>query len=140
MHIGLDIHGVIDHYTDLFKKLSEKWSADGHIIHIITGQEWSKASQAVGQAGIIYHHHFSIVDHHRAIGTEMWERTDKRGWWMDEQKWNASKGNYAKAQNIKLHFDDSIRYAQYFPEDCAFIYVPVLGFENIYKDCLTCTE
>jgi hypothetical protein len=136
IHIGLDIHGVIDKYPFLFKKLSEKWASEGHNIHIITGQEWSKAWRAVKKAGVTYHEYFSIIDHHRENGTEMWQ--DEKGtWWMDEGTWVGTKGLYAREHGIKLHFDDSPEYVPYFPNDCIFIRVPKYNFDKTLNLFLT---
>jgi hypothetical protein len=132
MKIGLDIHGCIDRYPFLFKKLTEKWAEDGHRIHILTGQEWSKAWRDVKKAGVIFHEYFSIVDNHKKIGTKMW-KDEKGTWWMDDRIWVTSKGNYAEAWGLKLHFDDSPEYAPYFPNDCTFIRVPKYSMEDTLR-------
>jgi hypothetical protein len=133
MKIGLDIHGVIDRYPELFKKLSKKWSKAGHKIHIVTGQEWESACPQVHSAGINYHEHFSIVDYHKEVDTEMYTRTDKEGWWMDKSLWNSSKGNYAFDVGLDIHFDDSLVYANYFPADCTYIHVSDNNFEEMFE-------
>ena len=132
MKIGLDIHGVIDKYPVLFKNLTRQWNDAGHYIHIITGEEWSKASKTVRDSGVIYHEHFSIVDYHQEVGTDMWQ-DEKKTWWMNEETWDESKGNYVRAWGIDLHFDDSLKYAPAFPDDCMFIHVPKYNFEKILK-------
>jgi len=127
MDIGLDIHGVIDRYPNFFREMSIRWKNDGHTIHIITGQEWAKASKDVEEAGILYDKSFSIVDYHKEFGTKMWQ-DDKGTWWMSPEEWVQSKGMYAKEFHIQIHFDDSIEYAEHFPSYCTFIHVPRAGF------------
>ena len=130
MRIGLDIHGVIDKYPELFRKLSKEWVAQGHLVHIITGQEWENAKLTVDDAGINYTHQFSIVDHHRELGTLMYKRSDKNGWWMESGLWVRSKGDYATSVGLDLHFDDNIEYAKYFPKSCTYIIVPSENFDT----------
>ena len=131
MKIGLDIHGVIDLYPDRFRYLSHRLVSQGHEVHIITGQEWDKAKKTVEDNGITYTHHFSIVDHHRAHGTEMWQ--DGKGtWWMDNTTWVSSKGLYIHANTIDIHFDDSHEYGEYVPDTCTFILVPKTNFQKMF--------
>ena len=136
MKVGLDIHGVVDRYPELFSKLSEKWVGRGWEVHIVTGQEWEKAEPTVAKAFIQHTHHFSIVDHHRKLGTPMYQRTDKEGWWMDRELWARSKGDYAASVGLDLHFDDYIGYAQYFPKCCTYVIVQS-GFEAFYSNFLS---
>ena len=133
LNIGIDIHGVADLYKELFKELSIKWHEDGHRIHIVTGQEWEDSVQQVEDYGIVYDEHFSIVDRHKQLGTEMYQRSDRKGWWVDPVAWNSSKGNYALSYGLDIHFDDQIEYAEYFPSFCTFILVPTTGFDEVCK-------
>ena len=133
LNIGLDVHGVIDRYPELFSTLTKLWQREGHVIHIITGQEWENVEPQVAKYDITYHNHYSIVDFHKSIGTRMWVRSDKEGWWMDRNSWNCSKGNYATYHGLNLHFDDTSIYANSFPEWCTFIHVPKEGFVDIIQ-------
>lgn len=136
MNIGVDIHGVISRYPFLFKKLTELWATEGYRIHIVTGKEWATSEPEVKKAGITYHEHFSIVDNHKNIGTEMWEKPDHNGFWMEDEIWNKSKGGYAEAWNLGIHFDDSKFYGQYFPNSCTYIQVPKYDFDKICEKIL----
>jgi len=78
---------------------------------------------------IIYDHLFSIVSHHRRIGTSMWQNPDG-SWQMHDLAWMSSKGIYACANKIDLHFDDDIEYLKYFPKSCIYVVVPKEGFEQ----------
>jgi len=135
LKIGLDIHGVIDKYPDLFYKLTDKWSLEGHEIHIVTGQEWLIAREQIGKHAITYKHHFSMVDYHRNIGTHMYRRDDVDGWWMDREVWIESKGMYAGINGLDIHFDDQLEYAPYFPPTCTFVHVKD-HFDVVAKEML----
>lgn len=120
MKIGLDIHGVIDRFPRDFALLTKRWVEDfGHEVHIVTGAPLAEVSEQI--KGITYTHLFSIVDHHLSIGTPMEFR--KTGWWMADDVWKASKGNYASTVGLDVHLDDTLSYAASFPESCMFIYV-----------------
>jgi hypothetical protein len=136
MKIGFDIHGVIDKHPELFKEISDRYVQAGHEIHILTGQEWEIVKHQVAMAGVKFHKYFSIVDHHKEVGTKMYQRTDREGWWMDSLSWDCSKGNYALINQLDIHFDDDLKYATYFPNTCTFIHVPAYGFEKVYRNIL----
>jgi len=133
MRIGLDLHKVIDAHPALFRELSERWVEAGHEVHIVTGETWCNAELSVVEAGVQYTHFFSIVDHHTAKGTDMWS-TDG-GPWMDASVWDSTKGLYARQVGLHIHFDDTERYAEYFPNTCSFVLVGE-DFENIYREIL----
>jgi len=132
MNVGFDIHGCIDLYSEFFSKLSKNLVKQGHNVHIVTGQEWDRVKGKVHKANVLYSHHFSVVDYHKSIGTEMvnkkehWQTEDQ--WFMDEKIWVRTKGDYIARENIHLHFDDSVEYAEYMPKFCTFILVPKKGF------------
>ena len=133
MKIGLDVHGVIDRYPDLFKELSMKWVKEGHEVHIVTGSPFSEVVNITED--IPATHYYSIVDHHLLLGTDMILK--ENGWWMEGVEWDRSKGDYAKSIHLNLHFDDTLKYGLYFPQDyCTFIHVPKFGFESILKNLL----
>ena len=129
MKIGLDIHGVIDKYPRIFEHLAMRWTVEGHEVYIITGQEWKQCEQTVLDCGIEYYTHFSIVDHHKEIGTKMWHDDSRgRGWWMDRDIWIRSKGEFATKIGLDVHFDDQLAYAEFFPDTCTFVSVPPENF------------
>lgn len=127
MKIGLDIHGVIDKYPQFFKDFSKAMIAEGHEVHIITGQERENAEPTVRAAGVEFTHFFSVVDYHLNKGTEMW-KDEKDTWWMDKDEWLRTKGDYCKRMSIDIHFDDSVEYKEFMPSTCGFILVPKSGF------------
>jgi len=137
MRIGLDVHGVIDRYPQYFQKISKALVSAGHEVHIITGQPWSDIGKKVDEWYYISHtHHFSIVDHHAKLGTKMWQ-DEKKTWWMEEQDWNRSKGDYIHVAQIDVHFDDNWEYVNWIPDTCTTIIVPKTGFHNIFVELAT---
>ena len=132
MHIGIDVHGCIDLYPSIFSTFSHRMHNIGNSIHVITGMEGFKVIPELAKYDIYYDHIFSIVDWHKSLGTEMWERTKPSGrksWYCEEEAWNKSKGEYIAREHIALHFDDTIVYANYIPNNCTYIIVPKIGFE-----------
>ena len=129
MNIGLDIHGVIDQYPDLFERLCYEWASRGHIIHIITGEPKETARPATDD--LIFQHFFSIVDHHIEQQTPSLRCDENGHYWVSREEWVSTKGIYAKQVGLDIHFDDQVEYAPYFPKHCTFIYVPKKGFEKV---------
>jgi len=129
MKIGLDIHGVIDIYPEFFRTFSFHLMTKGHEVFIVTGQKWEKAEPQVKNLNISYNSYFSIVDYHLQIKTPM-KQNYKNEWWMEDNIWNRSKGDFAKEVGLNIHFDDSRKYLQYFPDSCAYIWVPKTGFDK----------
>ena len=134
MRIGLDVHGVIDRFPREFAWLSRRWVNFYHYeVHIITGECWNTAREQVDSKGVVYTHSFSIVDHHRSIGTPMsLGGLGRKEWWMDQEVWDRSKGDYASSVGLDLHFEDTLAYATWFPSNCAFIHVGK-DFETVLK-------
>jgi hydroxymethylpyrimidine pyrophosphatase-like HAD family hydrolase len=131
MKIGIDYHGVIDTLSTTFAELSRKWIDRGHEVHIVTGKQWRDAEPRVRALGISFTHHYSIVDDHRLRGTPMIER--ENGFWMEEETWNRSKGEYCERERIDVHFDNDLKYARYFPERCTFVWVQNRHFESLIR-------
>jgi len=134
LKVGIDIHGVITNYADLFRDLSCRLDDLGHEIHIITGEPRATAEPEVHEAGVVFHKFFSIVDYHIANNTPSLRQDDKGHYWVDRNIWIATKGNYAKDVSLDLHFDDQIEYFEYFPKTCTLIYVPPTNFNFILDD------
>jgi hypothetical protein len=116
MKLGIDIHGVIDERPEFFKAMMVAMRKDGHQIHILSGPPMPEILadlEKLGiQAGVHYTHVFSIVDHHKALGTPMSQ--DARGWHMDRYLWDQTKGDYCLKYHIDMHIDDSDVYPYHF--------------------------
>jgi len=112
--LGLDYHGVIDTYTEIFKRMAKAWVDRGREVHLITGTSLTREKLAEIRAfGVLFTHQFSIVDYHTEIGTNI--RYDQNGRpWIDDDLWDMSKAQYCKANRIYMHFDDSPIYGQHF--------------------------
>jgi hypothetical protein len=122
MRIGLDLHGVIDRFPREFAILTHRWvKVYRHHVHVVTGSPWKVAEPQVERCGICYTHSFSIVDYHREIGTPMVEK--ENGWWMEQDVWNRTKGDYAARVDLDVHFEDSLEYATWFPKTCTFVHI-----------------
>jgi len=111
--IGFDIHGVIDDNPPLFSTIIKEFKLLGYEIHILTGSlPTKKIIDELKSYDIEYDHLFSILGYHKSKGTKMWK--DKRGWWVDDDIWNRTKGEYCKENNLKFHLDDTKIYGKYF--------------------------
>ena len=129
MFIGLDVHGVIDKYPEIFSVFSREAADRGHKIFIITGQPKEEVLPELTKYKIIYDHIFSIVDYHKQIiGTKMW-LGPKGTWYCDDVVWNRTKGDYIAEMHIDIHFDDTVDYANWIPDTCTFILVPKTNFQ-----------
>ena len=113
LKVGIDFHGVIDTFPEMFKQLAYALVKDGAEVHVVTGQQKDEAIEnTLLQAGIRYTHYFSIVDHliERGVPVE----------WVDGQPyankdlWDSAKAEYCKAQGIDFMIDDSPVYREAF--------------------------
>lgn len=132
MKIGLDIHGVIDKHPFL-RDLAMLLVGNGHEVHVITGAPLNAVSdgyfthdgiqlylESFGYVcGKHYTHFYSIVDHHRSIGTNVY--CDANGCWLDNDTWMEAKAMYCRENSIDLHIDDSESYAKLFTTPVAVI-------------------
>jgi hypothetical protein len=113
MRLGLDFHGVLDKYPEIFSNLTKILYAYGWEIHIITGQSIDEGFlQKLHSYEISYTHLFSIIDFHKKLGTEI--HYDEKGPWIDENLWNRTKAEYCERAGIDLHIDDSDVYGKFF--------------------------
>lgn len=116
--IGLDYHGVIDTYPEIFVPLALSILRSGGEVHIITGKPWT---DTFNQTLLAYNHgekwwtHYFSIDDYLQNHKRLPYTTDARGdRWYDLAAWNSAKGEYCKDQQINLHFDDSDVYCNFF--------------------------
>lgn len=100
----------------IVSKICKLAREQGHVIWISTGYPLSLCERNLKI--IDYDNVFSIVDYHKSIGTQMWQ--GEKGWHMNKDFWNPTKGEWAKRENIDLHLDECEEYEKYFPESCEF--------------------
>ena len=117
LKIGIDIHGVIDVRPDIYGPLSHALILSGHEVHIMTGIEYCKEVEKQLE-NIYYTHYFSIVGHHKKLGTKIWY--DNGLPFMDEPTWNKTKAEYAAEVGLDMIFDDSLRYGEYFKPETIY--------------------
>jgi len=117
MKIGLDIHGCIDAYPDLFRVLAKALINDGHEIHVITGPSKKRALEDLEKCGFKEGEHFthfcSIIDYRASQGVEV--KWDERGnGWLRSDIWDSAKAEYCEEVGIDFHIDDSEVYGKFF--------------------------
>ena len=134
MKIGIDIHGVLDTYRALFLSRMSRWAERGHEVHIMTGSPGDEALAELKNLraahGVNYTHFYSIVDYNLYIKNPTMH-LEENGWWMSDESWNRSKGDYASRVGLDIMFESDGYYAPYFPHNCTFVLVPPEGFEKV---------
>lgn len=115
--LGLDWHGCVDKFPDIFKQLADIVINSGGEVHIITGHSNNKIFQKklkkCGWNDMKITNIFSITDYLITKGFSY--NIDKKGGKMFElQHWNSAKAFYCSENNISLMIDDSEDYARYF--------------------------
>jgi hypothetical protein len=113
--IGLDLHGVITDMPEFFSFFTNAMIAAGAEVHIVTGGATESDKELLKNYNIKYTHFFSIVDHHRKIGTPTSGKHPKYGFDMiSDEEWDKTKGEYCRQHNIDLHIDDTLIYNNFF--------------------------
>lgn len=119
--IGIDIHGVVDRYPEVFSFLtysiignSSYFRGNDNQIHIITGSSWNlEIEKFLNIINIYYTHHFSVTDYLLEKGEAVIWKDSKNPFFADDV-WNKAKAEYCERNKINFHFDDSNTYGQYF--------------------------
>ncbi|MDO8640115.1 MAG: hypothetical protein Q7R33_01095 [Nitrosarchaeum sp.] len=118
--IGLDVHGVITKYPEVFGPLSKELLTTGHEIHIVTGAKISRTLvEKLLDYNVFWTSIFSIVNFHEATGIQI--KYDDKGPWIENNLWNQTKAMYAKNAGLDWHIDDSEIYGQYFDEHTNYL-------------------
>lgn len=113
--IGLDLHGVVTDMPEFFSFFTKAMISAGAEVHIITGGATEDDKKLLEEYDIRYTHFFSIVDHHRKIGTPTFGKHPKYGFDMiSDEEWDKTKADYCREYNITLHIDDTLIYNNYF--------------------------
>jgi len=115
MRLGLDLHGVISDMPEFFSFLTNAVMRAGGEVHIITGGATIDDKRLLERYNIRYTHLFSIVDHHKEIGTPVSGKHPKHGFDMiSDEEWDKTKADYCRKNNIDLHIDDTLIYNNFF--------------------------
>lgn len=113
MKIAIDIHGVINEAPIFFSAFTDAMINAGHEIHIVTGSYiHNDLKLRLDDWGIKYTTIYSILETREAQGIEI--TFDENGNpWIDDELWDSAKGEYCKANNIDVIFDDTLKYSKY---------------------------
>ena len=121
MHIGLDIHGVIDSCPGFFSLLTHSMKSSGNTITILTGAQIKpKLIEELKSYNIVWDNLFSISDYHIGIGTPM-KFKDSDNPVIDDELWNRTKGEWCDENGVDIMIDDTERYKPFFKK-CKFVY------------------
>ena len=110
---------MVSAFNSLFKFLGESVIKNSGEVHIITGTVRSKALEELKTLGFKRGQHYStlfcIVDYMIESGAKsrgihpVFKNTE-----FDDDEWDRVKGEYCQANDISLHIDDSLAYAEHF--------------------------
>jgi len=113
MKIGLDYHGVIKSYPNLFRMITNGFNINDIEVHIITGCRKKDVEQFLQDHDIYYTHFYSITD--EFLKHKIPYKIDENGnYFFREELWNTAKSLYCASHNIDIMIDDSEVYGQYF--------------------------
>lgn len=113
MKVSFDFHGVLDDSPKFFSEFTHLLKKRDVEVHIVTGGEGKPELFAkLMLMGIHYDKFFSIVDHHKKMGSTVWYEDGKP--YMSDEDWDPTKGRYCISNRINMHIDDTEAYAEYF--------------------------
>lgn len=122
MKIGIDIHGVLDKHA-FFKRMALAMRHIGDEVHIITGTSEKSALEDLRKLGIFewyYTHLYSITDDLISRGIPV-EWKDGNNPLFPYEEWDKAKAEYCTRNKIDIHFDDTIKYGDYFTTPFALV-------------------
>jgi len=125
MIIGIDLHGVIDDDPKWFQSRLARleWLMIGFgeykpiDIYIISGPPKEDIRKELEKhkicRGLHFDEIFSVVDHLKEKGVEMWQ--DERGrWWSHDEEWWKAKAEICEKHGVDMMLDDKKEWAPYF--------------------------
>jgi len=122
MKLGLDVHGVVDTFPEVFRKLAQSIIDAGGEVHIITGMTYEDAVKLEGfeELGVPYTHFFSIVEQLTEDGVKIdWLPYGDGGRllpYAPNEFWDPAKANYCDRVGIDMLIDDSAVYGEHFDD------------------------
>ena len=125
MRIGVDVHGVITHDPEGFKKFLEAQMA-GNLIYIVSGPPAEDVTRELESYGIHEGEHYykvlSVIDYLKETGQKVWEDPPGSGhWWAGEEVWWGAKSMIARKYVLDIIIDDQERYSQGMPDFTIFV-------------------
>ena len=119
--ISVDFHGVITAEPEFFGAMMQIWHKQGIKVYVVSGGPCDYIKQYLAEHKIVYDKLWCIFDHFNAI--EKIEVAADGSFHIDDELWNAAKGQYCAQEKIGLHIDDSKIYGKYFT-------TPYVRFDN----------
>ena len=124
MRIGIDLHGVIDDdpgwfcgFLSAFMAEFGKWRERKFTVCIISGPPKKDIKAELEKHGFRYGLEFdeiySVVDHLKEKGVEMWQ--DGRGrWWTYDEEWWKAKAEICEKHDVDVLIDDKEEWKTHF--------------------------
>jgi len=119
MRIGIDLHGVIDSDPDWFSHVLGWFllDCDACEICIVSGPPKADIEAELAKMGIHQGSYFdeiySVVDHLKEKGVEMWQ-DEKNTWWTYPETWWKAKAEICEKHNIDIMIDDREEWGEQF--------------------------
>lgn len=108
-----DLHGVIDTFTEVFKKDMFDKIKEGHTVLVISGPPKIQVISELSALGLVknthYHDVLSVVDFIKSMGHPMWKNPDG-SMQTSEEVWWGVKGTICFIEDVHEHIDNDIRY------------------------------
>lgn len=119
MKISFDLHGVLNDMPETFQFLTEAILEKGGEVHIITGSTTEKALIELENLGFKKGNHFNEViglpDYLKSLGcNSVRYNKEFNNFEYSNEDWDSAKGLYCRENGIDLHFDDTLKYGDYF--------------------------
>jgi len=116
--VGVDLHGVIDANTSLFRYLSFILKQGDVKIYVISGPPTENVKKELEALNLVegthYDEIYTIVDFLQTQpDIEMW-KDEKDTWWTDDENWWGSKAKICKILGIDVMIDNTDKYMSYF--------------------------
>ena len=124
MIIGIDLHGVIDDDVEWFSSYMSslmmecgKWKEPVFTVCVISGPPREDILKELAKhkfhIGLCFDEVYSVVDHLKEKGAEMWQ--DDRGrWWTHDKEWWKAKAEICEKHKVDIMIDDKKEWALHF--------------------------
>ncbi len=110
--IGIDFHGVISSFPELFEQFCKEIRHCGIKVYVISGGPEKDIIRYLHNHHIEYDHIWAIIDHCDKEGHVSY--FDDGSFQVPTELWNRAKAEYCAKENIEFHIDDSNIYGKYF--------------------------